>query len=53
MHLNTRIGGPVKYAKDKKTACLTKDQVKHIYRKVELEGIVNVDTAKNRRGQIK
>ena len=44
--LNTKIIGPVKYAKDKDTICLTKDQAGHIYKKVELEGIVNLDTIK-------
>ena len=42
--MNTNIGGPAKYVKDKETICLTKDQARHIYKKVELEGIVNVDT---------
>ena len=46
MPLNTKIGGPVKYAKDKEIICLTKEQARHIYMKVELEGIVNVDTIK-------
>ena len=32
--------------KEKETICLTKDQVRHIYKEVELEGIVNVDTIK-------
>ena len=40
------IGGLVKYVKDKETICLTKDQPRIIYRMVELEGIVNVDTLK-------
>ena len=44
--LNTKIGGPVKYVKDKKNICLTTDQARHIYKKVELEGVVNVDTIK-------
>ena len=46
MPLSTKIGGLVKYVKDKETICFTKDQAKHIYEKVELEGIVNVDTIK-------
>ena len=46
MPLNTKIGGPVPYVKDKETICLTKDQARYIYKKVELEGIVNVDTIK-------
>ena len=44
--LNTKIGGPVKYVKDKETICLTNDQARHIYKKVKLEGIVNVDIIK-------
>ena len=43
MPLNTKIGGPIKYIKDKETICLTNDQARHIYEKVELEGVVNVD----------
>ena len=46
LRLNTKIGGPIKYAKDKDTMCLTKDQDRPIYKKVELESIVNVDTMK-------
>ena len=46
MPLNTKIGGPVEYVKDKETICLTEDQARHIYKKVELEGIVNVNTIK-------
>ena len=29
--LNTKIGGPIKYAEDKETICLTNDQARHIY----------------------
>ena len=43
---NAKISGHVKYAKDKETTCLSKDQARHIYKKVELEGIVNADTMK-------
>ena len=28
------------------TTCLTNDQARHIYKKVELEGVVNIDTIK-------
>ena len=38
------MGGPVKYVNDKETICLTNDQARHIYKKVESAGIVNVDT---------
>ena len=36
----------MKYAKDKEIICLTNDQARHIYKKVKLEGIVNVDAFK-------
>ena len=39
-------GGPVEYIKDRENICLTKDQARHIYKKVELESLVNVDTIK-------
>ena len=44
--MNTKIGGPIRYAKHKKNICLTTDQARHINKKVESEGIVNVDTMK-------
>ena len=44
--LNTKIGGPVKCVMDKKNICLTTDQARHIYKKVELEAMINVDTIK-------
>ena len=47
MPLNTKIGGPVKYIKDREIICLTKGQARHIYTKVELEGVINVDTIKH------
>ena len=37
-------GGLVKCVKDMENICLTTDQARHIYKKVELEGKVNVDT---------
>ena len=40
-----KIGGP-KYAKNKEAMCLTKDQARYIFKKVESEGIVNIDTFK-------
>ena len=44
--LNTKIGGSVKCVRDKEYICLATDQARHIYKKVELEGIVNIDTIK-------
>ena len=46
MPLNTKIGEPVKYVKDKETICLDDDQAIHIYKKVDSESIVNIDTIK-------
>ena len=46
MPLITKAAGPVKYVKDKGDICLPTDQARHIYKKVELEGIVNIDTIK-------
>ena len=46
MPLNTKIGGPARYIKDKEAICLMNDQTRHIYKKVESESIVNVDTIK-------
>ena len=44
MPLNTKKGGPVRYVKDKEAKCLTEDQMRYIYKKVESESVVNVDT---------
>ena len=41
-----KIGGPVKCVQNKENICLTTDHARHIYKKLELEGIVNVDTIK-------
>ena len=46
MPLNTKIGGPIKYVKNKETICLTDIQARHIYKKVDIEGVVNVATIK-------
>ena len=45
LSLNMKIDGP-RYAKDNEAICLTKDQARHIYKKVESEGVVNVATMK-------
>ena len=37
-----KIARWVKYVQDKETICLTNDQARHFYKKVVLEGIVNV-----------
>ena len=46
MFPNTRIGGLVKYVKDKENIYLTADQARYIYKKVEQKGIVSIDTIK-------
>ena len=43
MPLNTKIGGHIKFIKDKEAICLTNDQARHICKKVESESIVNLD----------
>ena len=44
--MSMKIGGPVimRYFKDKEVKCLTEDQVRHIYKRVESKSIVNVYT---------
>ena len=46
MPLNTKTGGPARYIKDKEAICLMNDQARHIYKKVESESIINVETIK-------
>ena len=40
------MGGQARDIKDREAICLMKDQARHIYKKVESENIVNVDTIK-------
>ena len=48
----TKKGGPVRHNKcvshipDKEQRCLTEDQARHIYKKVEMDNIINVETMK-------
>ena len=44
--LKSKMGGLVRYVKDRENICLTMDQAKYIYKKVEQEGIVNVEPFK-------
>ena len=39
-------GEPVRYVKDREAICLTEEQVRHIYKKVESGSEINVDTIK-------
>ena len=51
--LKSKIGGPVRNAKDRKNICLTTDQDEYIYKKVEQEGIINTETIKQETGDDK
>ena len=44
--LKSNLGGPVRYVKDRENICLTADQAKYIYKKVEQDSIVNVEMIK-------
>ena len=46
MPLNTKIDGLARYIKGGEAICLMEDQTRHIYKKIESENIVNVDTIK-------
>ena len=50
MPLKANISGQSKHIKDKETRYLTEDQTKHMYKKVELESEINIDTIKQRGG---
>ena len=44
--LKSEIGRPVSYIKDMGNICLTVNQAKYIYKKVEQDSIVNVNMTK-------
>ena len=44
--LKSKTGGLVRYFKDRENICLTPDQAKYIYKKIEQESIGNVETVK-------
>ena len=44
--LNSKKGGPVRYVKDRKTICLTEEQMRYIYKKVQFGSEIKVDTMK-------
>ena len=46
MPLDSKKGGSVRHVKDRKAICLTEEQTRHIYKKVELGSEINVDTMK-------
>ena len=44
--MKSNIGGSLRYVKDRENICMTADQVKYIYKKVEQDSIVNVEMIK-------
>ena len=46
MPLNANISGQSKLRRDKETKYLTEHKAKHIYKKVELGSVINIDTIK-------
>ena len=46
MPLKSNLGGPVRYVKDRENICLTMDQARYIYKKVEQDSIVNIEMIK-------
>ena len=48
----TKKGGPVRHDKgvrhipDKEHRCLTEDQARHVYKKVEMDKVINIETMK-------
>ena len=47
--LKSKMGASVRYVKHRDNICLTADQARYIYKKVEQEGIGNVETIKQER----
>ena len=44
--LDNKKGRPVRYVKDREAICLTEEQMRHIYKRVESGSEINVDTIK-------
>ena len=44
--LYSKIGGLVRYVKNRENICLTTNQARYIYKKVEQEGIVKIEMIK-------
>ena len=42
--LDGKKGGPVRYIKDMEAICLTEEQMRYIYKKVEFGSEINIDT---------
>ena len=45
-HFYSKKGGPVRYVKDREAICLTEEQMRHIYKKVEAGREINIVTIK-------
>ena len=45
--MDNKKGGPARNVKDKEAICLTEEQMRHIYKKVESGSEINVNTIKH------
>ena len=52
MPLKTKITGQARDIKDKETICLTNDQARHVYKKIESGSVTNVDTIRQNIDQV-
>ena len=44
--LESNLDGPVQYVKDRENICLTADQARYVYIKVEWDSILNIEIIK-------
>ena len=51
--LKLSSGGPVYYVKDRESECLASDQARYIYKKVEKDGLVNVEMIKQKKEEVR
>ena len=42
--LDNKKGGPVRYVRNREAICLTEEQMRHIYKKVESASKININT---------
>ena len=47
MPIESKTGGKVNYIKDKEAMCLSEKQANYVYKKVEEDKVINVNTMKN------
>ena len=46
--LNTKIGGWTRYIRDKAFIYLMDNQARHVYKKVQSESVINIDTVRQK-----